>query len=285
MLTKFRTLIKKNLLLAFFLIAFGYSWVFNALIAWLAPDRSSDLAIYLPSIYGPTISAILICLVLGGPRKLAEFLKRSLSWKAGISWYLVSLLGIPLLLLVIRTIHKLLFPELIIDPIQLPKPVTAILTGYLMSLTFGPFGEELGWRGFALPLLQKRINALVSSLILGVIWWAWHLPQLLIPELKWAVGGMPPFIFLLTILPGSVIAAWVYNNSGGSTLLTILFHGSMNFSMGLLGFNSPHFIPMMIAGLSIAAVIITLVYGADRLSRKEVDLADHPLENIQANGG
>jgi hypothetical protein len=119
------------------------------------------------------------------------------------------------------------------------------------------------------------MNALWSSLLLGVIWWAWHLPQLLIPELQWAVGGMPPIVFLLTILPGSILATWIVNNTRGSVLLTILFHGAVNYTMGLLGFNSPHFLPMTIAGLWIAAILVTLVFGPERLSRKRTDFSTH----------
>jgi membrane protease YdiL (CAAX protease family) len=233
----------------------------------LAPERMHDLAVYIPSIYGPTISALVTCLVLGGRRKLAEFLKYSLVWKVSIVWYIVALFGIPFLLVLVRGLHKVVFPAFPIDGIQIPEPVSGILVGYLMSLPLGPFGEELGWRGFALPRLQKRMNALSASLLLGVIWWAWHLPQLLITELRWAIGGMPAYVFLLTMVPGSILATCVYNNSRGSALLTILFHGAMNYSMGLLGFNSPNFVPLTIAMLWAAAILITVAFGPKRLSR------------------
>ena len=269
MFTKLKRLIERNQLVAFFVIAFGYSWIFWMLLARFAPARSHEAAFYIPSIYGPTLSALILCLVLGGMSRLLEFLKQSLRWKVNIIWYIVALCGIACLLLLIRVFHSFLFPSITLAPIQLPKPALGILVGFIMSLPYGPFGEELGWRGFALPLLQKRMNALAASLVLGVLWWGWHLPQLLIPELQWAVGGMPPFVFLLTILPGAVLATWIYNNTGGSVLLTILFHGSMNYTMGLLGFNSPHFPLMMIAGLWVAAILVTLFFGPKRLSRQE----------------
>ena len=264
MFAKLKRLIERNQLVAFFVIAFAYSWTLQILLAYLA-----EPALYIPSIYGPTLSALILCLVLGGMRRLLEFLKQSFRWKENVIWYIVALLGIAFILLLVRIFHGLSFPSISLDPVQLPKPAISIIVGFLWSLRFGPLAEELGWRGFALPRLQKRMNALVSSLVLGVIWWAWHLPGLLLPELKWAVGGIPPFVFLLTILPGSVLATWIYNNTGGSVLLTILFHGAMNYTMGLLGFNSPYFLSMTIAGLWIAAILVTLFFGPKRLSRLE----------------
>jgi membrane protease YdiL (CAAX protease family) len=273
--TKLAEWTKRNQLAMFFVIAFGYSWALKILLACFAPERSHEPAFYVPSIYGPTLSAFVLCLVSGGVGKLVDFLKQSLRCKVNVLWYVVALFGIAFLLLSVRGLHGLFFPSIPLDSIQLPRPALGILVGFLMSLPYGPLAEELGWRGFALPLLQKRMNALASSLVLGVIWWAWHLPQLLIPELQWAVGGMPPLAFLLTILPGAVLATWIVNNTRGSVLLTILFHGAMNYTVGLLGFNSPHFLPMMIAGLWIAAISVTLIFGPERLSRKQLDFIGH----------
>ena len=120
------------------------------------------------------------------------------------------------------------------------------------------------------------MNAISASLVLGVIWWAWHLPQLFIPELQWSVGGIPPFMYLLLVVPISILATWIYNNTEGSVLLTILFHCSMNFSMGLLGFNSPHFLLMMLAGLWVVAILVTLIFGPKRLSTTKIDFSNRP---------
>ena len=136
-----------------------------------------------------------------------------------------------------------------------------ILLGFLMALTFGPLAEELGWRGFALPELQNQMKPLLASFVLGVIWWAWHLPSLLIPAYQWAVGGMPALLYLATILPGSVMAAWIYNHSNGSVIPAILFHGSMNFFVGFLGFNSPNFLTFVLGGLWVISILVGLIWG------------------------
>ena len=274
--SKIQNWVERNRLITFLAIAFGYTWVFQILLAYFAPERASQPAFYIPSIYGPTLSALIICLILGGGCKLVDFLKRSLNYKVNILWYVVAIFGIGFLILSLRGIHGLIFPTIRLDPIRISNPVPTILVGFVMMLPYGPLAEEFGWRGYALPLLQKRMNAILVSLVLGVIWWAWHLPQLLIPELQWAVGAMPPFVYLLIMLPGAVLATWIYNNTGGSVLLTILFHCAMNYSVGLLGFNSPYFLPMMLAGLWSVAILVTLIYGPKQLSKREMDFSDHP---------
>jgi len=271
-----RRWITENLLVSFFLLAFGYTWLFQILMVLLSPSNAGSLAFYIPSIYGPTIGAIALCLIMGGFQRLSEFLRRSLFWRVNVIWYLIALFGIAFILLLVRFTHGILFPTLSIPPVQLPTPIFSLFSGFLTGLVLGPFAEELGWRGFALPLLQRKVNALTASLLLGVIWWAWHLPQLLLSELQWAVGGMPIFLYLLMIVPGSILATWIFNNTNGSVLLTILFHGSLNFSMGLLAFNSPNFIVVLIAFLWVAAILVTIIFGPKYLSRREVDFSGRP---------
>ena len=95
----------------------------------------------------------------------------------------------------------------------------------ILTLTDG-LGEELGWRGFALPRLLTRHNALVASLILGVIWGLWHLP------LVWTEGApmyqLPIWLFLVDITAKSVLFTWVFLHTRGSVLLAMLLHAATN---------------------------------------------------------
>ena len=263
MWSKFQEWIKKNQLLVFFLIAFLYTWSFMILAVLLIPDKVREPYVYIPSIYGPTIAAILIPLIIGGFKGMVDFIRQRLAWKVNLIWYLIALFGIPVLLLSLRGIHLVLFPEISLEPLEINRTALQVLSGFLLMLPFGPLAEELGWRGFAIPRMQKGMNALVASLVMGLIWWAWHLPQLLIPELQWAVGGIPPLIYLLMIMPGAVLASWIFNNARQSALLPILFHCSMNYFMGLLGFNSPYAFALIMAGLWGAAGLAVLISGSD----------------------
>jgi membrane protease YdiL (CAAX protease family) len=95
----------------------------------------------------------------------------------------------------------------------------------ILTLTDG-LGEELAWRGFALPRLLTHHNALVASLILGVIWALWHLP------LFWTEGAtmyqQPIWLFLMDIMATSVLFTWVFLHTRGSVLIAMLFHGATN---------------------------------------------------------
>ena len=95
----------------------------------------------------------------------------------------------------------------------------------ILTLTDG-LGEELAWRGFALPRLLTRYNALVASLILGVIWALWHLPLL------WTEGNgmfnLPVWLLLLDVTAKSVLFTWVFLHTRGSVLIAMLFHGATN---------------------------------------------------------
>jgi membrane protease YdiL (CAAX protease family) len=95
----------------------------------------------------------------------------------------------------------------------------------ILTLTDG-LGEELAWRGFALPRLLTRYNALAASLILGVIWALWHLPLL------WTEGGpmyqLPVWLLLLDVTAKAVLFTWVFLHTRGSVLIAMLFHGATN---------------------------------------------------------
>ncbi len=98
----------------------------------------------------------------------------------------------------------------------------------------GPLGEEIGWRGFALPRLQLRYGALLATLLLGVLWACWHLPEFLTPSQGGGPGvGLAAFyqqfpIFLLMVIALSIIFTWVFNNTLGSLFLVILLHTSFD---------------------------------------------------------
>jgi len=92
----------------------------------------------------------------------------------------------------------------------------------------GPLQEEFGWRGYALDRLQARWNALASSLMLGVLWGAWHLPLFFI---KGTIQSQTPvWDFMILILCGTILFTWLYNNTGDSILAAMLFHTMNNLS-------------------------------------------------------
>jgi len=137
--------------------------------------------------------------------------------------------------------------------------------------------EEIGWRGFALPRLQRLHGPLVGSIVLGALWGLWHLPLFLIPSWDTPHGSLPDVaLFVILAVSIAVVLTWVFNNTKGSVLLAILAHGSINsaaVSMYAL-FPAPAVtdgITNVVIGFGVAALLIgALTRG--RLGYRRVDL-------------
>jgi membrane protease YdiL (CAAX protease family) len=144
----------------------------------------------------------------------------------------------------------------------------------LLTIAAG-IGEEFGWRGFLLPRLQTRYNALVSSLIVGVFWAIWHFPMFFIEgtsqyDLR-LVGGMLPAIlgFSLLVIANSIQFTWVFNNTRGSVLLVAVLHGASNTWAGYLDPFRGYFgnALAVVAVSALVSVVIVLLAGPTNLSR------------------
>ncbi len=142
----------------------------------------------------------------------------------------------------------------------------------IFTLFSGPFSEELGWRGFALPRLQTKYNALVSSLILGVIWTFWHIPLFFTAGAAQMSIPFPIYLVLVTTI--TIYLTWLYNNTRGSLIITILAHFFFNltgFLTGVLGLMPPMLF-YMVAGslLGLVTVAAVFIFGPRHLSKKPV---------------
>jgi membrane protease YdiL (CAAX protease family) len=97
----------------------------------------------------------------------------------------------------------------------------------LVLLLGGPLGEEFGWRGYALPVLQDRLGWRAASLGLGLVWGVWHLPLFFIDGT--AQAHIPLALFQLSVVAMSVVFAWLGNRTAGSVVAALLFHTAINF--------------------------------------------------------
>jgi membrane protease YdiL (CAAX protease family) len=129
--------------------------------------------------------------------------------------------------------------------------------------------EEFGWRGYVLDRLQERFGALRSSLLLGVVWAAWHLPLFLMEgtyQYLQGLGSLWFWLFLIGILPLTVVFTWVYNNTRRSTLAIVLLHFTVVLAADFLNVSAGTNI--LSTGLWIAlAVIVCGVWGPETLRR------------------
>jgi hypothetical protein len=227
----------------FLFIAFVWSWVWWFIglhyIAGGLNDHNAKPFIncLLAGIYGPTLSAVVTSLSFGGPAGLNALLKRILLWRA--PWYVyLIIVFLPLVFAGSAIGLYALFKG---SPGKFDAAGFAMIPVVLVAaIKAGPLGEELGWRGFLLPEMQKRFPAIVSALIVGVIWFAWHIPLFFAP-IGTAVSGSPVTvesvtIFLVFVLCLSCIYTWMFNRAGGSALITLLIHFSINAGLLMLFF-------------------------------------------------
>ena len=212
----------------FFVLAFGLSWLeIVALGIWF--HLPAGLVVGLTTL-APTLASVTMTALIDGQPGLARLFRRLLAWRAALAAYVIALIGLPLAYL----LGTLLLPG--VAGSLHPDPIVHWVIAYLITFVIGgiiggPLFEEPGWRGFALPRLQGKFGPLRGTLVLGVLWGAWHLPQYLIPEWATQNGGAHPLsitVFLLTVVAIAIILTWVYNRSNGSLLIVILAHASIN---------------------------------------------------------
>jgi uncharacterized protein len=223
---------------------------------------------YLAS-YGPMLSALIVTAWVSGGAGLRELLSRITRWRVGWTWFLVSLLS-PAALFAVGLAAAWLVDGSIPDVRLVGQvnymPYLGVGAWVFWFLTYG-MGEEIGWRGFALPRLQHDRSAAWATLVLGLIWALWHLPPFFYLDTYQQMGlWMYPFL-AFTIVCGNVIYTWIYNSSGGSVLMAIVFHASFNFfSASAAGQGTVAIV--MTAGIVIASLVIPRVYGLENLSRR-----------------
>lgn len=263
--------------LRFVLIAFAFTWAFWSLAVLEARGLISSLpipALFLGA-FGPMVAAVVLTAQEGGRAGLRSLLGRVVRWRVAPFWYGVALLGPIVLQLVAMALHVVVFggqlPSLGATVGALP---TVVALSVYMLIQVG-IGEEIGWRGYALPRLQTGHSALVSSVILGAIWASWHLPVFFNPATSYS--DTPFWVFLIFLLPFSILIGWIFNSTGGSVLMVMILHAVMNASTGPLWraipeaattVSSTNVYLIQAALLWVAAFIVMLVYGASNLSRK-----------------
>ena len=142
------------------------------------------------------------------------------------------------------------------------RPSDSVQLGGLSLLDLVVFvlvaGEELGWRGYALPALLKRRSPLQASLVLGVLWGVWHLPTFLI--IGTPQYGRPFAAFLLMTTAYSVLLSWAWLGTRGSVLIATVFHGSINLSQGFfLGGVDPATQYWLLAGVYVLAALVLVL--------------------------
>lgn len=206
-----REIVRRHPFATFLLVAFGFTWP-------LAAGIRVSLLLPLLALFGPLLGAVVVVGCREGRPGLAA-LGRRFALRAGhLPWLAVAVALPPLLLVPVWLLERASGSA----ATPAPGPITA-LGVVLASLVVG---EEVGWRGFALPHLLGRWPALPASLALGLVWALWHLPNFFLPG--YPQRGIPFAAFLLLLLSFSVLYTWFFARTEGSLLVALAFHAALN---------------------------------------------------------
>ena len=260
---------RRHRLAAFFGLTFFVSW-------WSWPLQALDLTPNAHWPWGPLVAALVVIGVTEGRSGYRTLGARMIRWRVGWQWWLVAL-GTPLALLAVASFANVAIWGA-------PAPVLASMGWSAIALVFairivnpldGPLGEEPGWRGYALPQLQARRSPLASTAILGVFVALWHLPLVVTGQL-FAFGLVVTFFI-------TFVYSWLFNHTGGSVLMTMLFHiaqGTVTYAA--LGFTGADAARMdWITGVLWCALAVVLVV-VDRKAWRTAPasaIADRPADH------
>ena len=240
--------IKRHPLLAYFVLAYALAWMLIPLVV------SVSVAFGLLALFGPTIAAITVTGVVEGRSGVRQLLRRAVQWRVPIKWFAVAV-GMPLLLSL---------TVVVLNAVELGKPIAIVPNEapvFTLILGLLVVGEEIGWRGFALPRLQTSFNSLTASLILGSLWAFWHLPNSFIPGMGHYWTAFP--LFLVWLVSMSVLFTWLSNLSRGSVWIAWLFHAAINVSIGFLFIGDNLRQWGLSAGVfAVAALVIVILTGS-----------------------
>jgi uncharacterized protein len=219
-------------ILSFFIVAFVWSWGIG-FAADYAKAQSVALSTVLMVVsgFGPSVAAFSVVASFSNGQGLRDWLARCLNWRVGWRWFALAFLAPPVVMLCALAIHAASGGALPAAPAVHQIPMIVANFG-LVLLIGGPLGEELGWRGYAMPALTARMNWRAASLIIGLVWGLWHLPLLFMDGST--QSQMPILVFMLNILAGSVLFGWLWKQTGGSVLPAIVLHTSLNGWAGML---------------------------------------------------
>jgi membrane protease YdiL (CAAX protease family) len=246
--------LRRHPLPLFFVACFVVTWPVQLLLvrtgAHLTLDAGPFVLVPLAvAACGPSLAAIAVTAPLSGWRGVRGLLTQARSWRIHPCWYVLALVLPTIILLAGNALFAAYTHDL--PPgwrwIQLPT------WQWSVAAFVPPVGEELGWRAFALPRLQRRINTLCAALIIGGIWGAWHLPIFLFPEMS-----LPDFpFFFAQVVASSVVMTWLYNSTGGRLGITLVAHLMLN----LIFVNYPPMSATGVRPIACAALVAAAVAG------------------------
>jgi membrane protease YdiL (CAAX protease family) len=218
-------------LVGFLLLTFGVTWA-----AWLAVESAAPGSVvfavggpvFLLGVFAPGLVALALTAFAEGSAGVVDLLARIGRWQVSGRLYLFAISYMAATKLIAALTHRIVVGEWPMfgetDPI--------LMAGAILVSTWSQAGEEVGWRGYALPRLATHLGLGGASLLLGVIWALWHLPLFIMPSTGSTGQSFP--IYLLHVTALSVAISWLYWKTQGSLLLVMIMHAAVNNTSGIV---------------------------------------------------
>jgi membrane protease YdiL (CAAX protease family) len=253
-------------LIVFFILACFFSWLIQiplalstqGVVSWKLPS-----SLHLLSAYGPLLAAFIVTGFSSGWYGVSELASRMVRWRVGWRWVVFAVFGplafFLLAVLIQRVVSSSWEAVYAFGKVEELRGLSWFAGWLVWIVTFG-FGEETGWRGFALPRLQTGHSAMHATLILWVFWALWHAPQFFYNFDMNILGALG---FLVGMLAGAVLLTGLYNGTGGSVLMVALWHGTYNATVAGVDGQVPVIVTTCIA---FVAVSFWQNFGAENLS-------------------
>jgi len=252
-------------LLGYFLLTFALTWVtWLAAAALAAPGNTGFFGVrgpvFLLGVFAPALVALALTAQREGRAGVGRLLARMGRWQVGARWYVFAVVYFAAIKLAGALIHRVAMG---VWPTFGDTPWPVMLGAILVS-TWVQAGEEVGWRGYALPRLAKHLGLGAASILLGVIWALWHLPLFLLPDTGSTGQSFPLYLLKVTAL--SVALAWLYWKTEGSLLLVMLMHASINNTTELVPAAVPGAVnPFALSGSPVTWVTLGLLWAVAAL--------------------
>ena len=251
---------RQRSLAAFFLLAVLITWPLSALP--VAPT------------YGPMLAAMIVVGMTTGVKGLRALLMGVVRWRVRLHWWLAAISPVVVLAGILAGLS--LAGQELPSSADFARGVgtgsSLGAAGFLGVALMSALGEEVGWRGYALPHLQRRFSPLVATLILAVVWWLWHLGFFL-TQSQSGPGRAVSFVFyLVEVAAVAIVLTWLYNRSGGSLLLVTVWHAAYNFA----SVTPPVTIVLVAAVLASSLLLTVLELQAHRGGRSVLGERSEP---------
>jgi len=262
-----QSLVRRHPMISFYVLTYAIAWMLWAPLVILRDSIPGPVAFILTllgSLVPSTLGLVFIGL-LSGRAGVRRVLRRLVHGRIGLRWYLAAL---ALTMLVPRAV-VVMFLVGVDTPVVVNTIVGVRFLFAFMIFPGSALGEELGWRGFVLPRMQARHSALKASLLIGILWGPWHLPLWLTGSEGHPISLYVPFV--VAVVASCVFYTWLYNNTGGSLLIVVLYHAASNLPITVLisplGSQMAQPFLIYVALTVVAAAAIVIATGAENLSR------------------